>query len=93
MKFYIALLVLMLSVVLIFSAFGIAYSPNNFVGAIVTVEGYINDFSGWLMNFYKTIHTLIDEWLPEIADTLRPLGDLIKNISKNFFKPLQKCFD
>lgn len=91
MKFYIALLSLMLVIVLVFTAFGIPYAKNNFVGTVVTVEGYLNDFSGWLMNLYKTIHNLIDEWLPKIADTLRPLGDLIKSID-NAFKKLDEKF-
>ncbi len=71
----------MLVIVLVFTAFGIPYAKNNFVGTVVTVEGYLNDFSGWLMNFYNTIHNLIDEWLPKIAETLEPLKGVIEQLS------------
>lgn len=72
----------MLAIVLVFTAFGIPYASNNFVGTVVTVEQYLNSFSGWLLNFYNTIHNLIDECIPLLSDIVKPLGDLVTSFTE-----------
>jgi len=57
-KFLIILLSIMLVVLLVFNAFGIAYNENNFFGTILTVEHGLGEFSQNFLKVFKEVKEL-----------------------------------